>query len=79
MSCPIRYLRMVQKRIGNRRKLWNDEKRFKSYQRLLGRIFEKLASEYEVTVFKGEKKNKGWAGHVLERHLELPINSAQAP
>ena len=25
------------------------------------------------------KKNKGWAGHVLERHLDLPIHSAQAP
>ncbi len=38
-----------------------------------------LANQYEVTVFKGDKPNKGWAWHVLERHLNLPINSAQAP
>jgi DNA mismatch repair protein MutH len=38
-----------------------------------------LASKYEVTIWKGEKKNKGWAGHVLERYLGLPINSSQSP
>ena len=46
---------------------------------IAGQDLRELASEYEVTVFKGAKKNKGWAGHVLERHLDLPINSAQAP
>ena len=46
---------------------------------IAGQDLRELASEYEVTVFKGKKKNKGWAGHVLERHLDLPINSAQAP
>ena len=44
-----------------------------------GQDLRELASEYEVTVFKGKNKNKGWAGQVLERHLDLPINSAQAP
>lgn len=38
-----------------------------------------LASTYDVTVWKGDRKNKGWAGHVLERHLGLQINSAQLP
>ncbi len=38
-----------------------------------------LARKYDVTIWKGEKKNKGWAGHVLERYLGLPINSAQSP
>lgn len=38
-----------------------------------------LAHKYDVTIWKGEKKNKGWAGHVLERYLGLPINSAQSP
>ena len=38
-----------------------------------------LASKYDVTVWKGKKKNKGWAGHVLERYLGLPINSSQSP
>ena len=46
---------------------------------IAGQDLRELASEYEVTVFKGRNKNKGWAGHVLERHLDLPINSAQAP
>ena len=38
-----------------------------------------LADEYDVTVFKNGNKNKGWAGHVLERCLGLPLSSAQAP
>jgi len=38
-----------------------------------------LADKYGVTVWRGDKKNKGWAGHVLERYLGLPINSAQSP
>ncbi|MHB1686378.1 MAG: MvaI/BcnI family restriction endonuclease [Ignavibacteriaceae bacterium] len=38
-----------------------------------------LAKQYNVTVFKNEKTNKGWAGHVIERYLGLPINSAQSP
>lgn len=37
------------------------------------------ADKYNVTVFKNEKTNKGWAGHVLERHLGLPLNSSQSP
>lgn len=46
---------------------------------LEGRDLVSLASQYEVTIWKGDKKNKGWAGHVLERYLGLPINSAQSP
>ncbi len=46
---------------------------------ILNQDLRKLANKYEVTVFKGEKINKGWAGHVLERHLGLPINSSQSP
>lgn len=38
-----------------------------------------LASQYEVTIRKGNRPNKGWAGHVLERYLGLPLNSAQSP
>jgi len=38
-----------------------------------------LASQFGVTIWKGDKKNKGWAGHVIERYLGLPINSAQSP
>lgn len=37
------------------------------------------ADKYNVTVFKDEKTNKGWAGHVIERHLGLQLNSSQSP
>ena len=46
---------------------------------LIGKDLRLLADKYEVTVFRGGKRNKGWAGHVLERHLNLPINSSQSP
>ncbi|HVU37449.1 MAG TPA: MvaI/BcnI family restriction endonuclease [Opitutales bacterium] len=51
-------------------------------KKLEGVDLRPLAKKYSVTVWKdGEprRKNKGWAGHVLERHLGLPINSAQSP
>ena len=49
-------------------------------QSLRGRNLHELAIEHNVTVLSPlGKVNKGWAGHVVERFLELPINSAQAP
>lgn len=38
-----------------------------------------LARQHGVTVFLDGKKNKGWAGHTLERILGLPLNSSRAP
>lgn len=38
-----------------------------------------LADKYGVTVWVGNKKNKGWAGHVIERHLGLALNSSRSP
>lgn len=46
---------------------------------LEGQDLRKLADRYKVTVWKEGKLNKGWAGHVIERYLGLPINSAQSP
>ena len=47
---------------------------------LEGRDLVPLASQYGVTIWKTpNKKNKGWAGHVIERYLGLPINSSRAP
>lgn len=46
---------------------------------LEGADLRKLAKQYDVTVWKGDKINKGWAGHTIERYLGLPINSTQAP
>ena len=48
-------------------------------QQLIGKELHELANRYGVTVYQNGKVNKGWAGHVFERHLQLPINSAQSP
>lgn len=48
-------------------------------RKLVGADLRPLAERYQVTVWKDNKKNKGWAGHTLERYLGLPINSAQSP
>jgi len=46
---------------------------------LEGHDLRNLADRYDVTVWKSGKLNKGWAGHVIERYLGLPLNSAQSP
>ena len=46
---------------------------------LVGTDLRPLAETQQITVWKDGKKNKGWAGHTLERILGLPINSAQSP
>jgi len=46
---------------------------------LIGKELHELARQYNVTVYQQGKVNKGWAGHVFERHLQIPINSAQSP
>lgn len=51
----------------------------KKISKLVGQDLRKLADKYEVTVFKNGKKNKGWAGHVIEHYLGLPLNSSQSP
>jgi len=51
----------------------------KRIRKLVGRDLRKLADVYGVTVFREGKKNKGWAGHVIERYLGLALNSAQSP
>lgn len=39
-----------------------------------------LANQFGITVaLPSGKVNKGWAGHVCERFLGLPMNSAQSP
>lgn len=52
----------------------------KRLNELVGRDVHGLATTYGVQVRNaGGNVNKGWAGHVFERHLGLPLNSAQAP
>ena len=48
-------------------------------KKLVGKELHELAHEYNVTIYRNGRVNKGWAGHVFERHLELPLNSAQSP
>ena len=49
-------------------------------ERLVGYDLHELAPTYGVTVVSSNGMvNKGWAGHVCERYLGLPINSAQSP
>ncbi len=48
-------------------------------QELVGRELHELAEQYGVTIYRKGRVNKGWAGHVFERHLQLPLNSAQSP
>ena len=47
---------------------------------LKGKEFHKLAKQYNIEIIgPSGKVNKGWAGHVIERFLGLPLNSAQSP
>jgi DNA mismatch repair protein MutH len=50
---------------------------------LIGKDLRAMAAEYNITVMTGifpfQKENKGWAGHVIERFLGLPLNSSRAP
>jgi len=47
---------------------------------LIGKDIHALAAKHGVSVRGASGNvNKGWAGHVFERFLGLPINSAQAP
>jgi DNA mismatch repair protein MutH len=46
---------------------------------LTGKDLRPLADQYGITVWKNGRKNKGWAGQVLEHYLGLPQNSLQAP
>lgn len=47
---------------------------------LVGQDLRQLADQYRVTVWTQEgKKNKGWAGHTIERYLGLATNSSRSP
>ncbi len=47
---------------------------------LEGQELHELARKYSIRIRNDNGKvNKGWAGHVFERYLGLPLNSAQCP
>jgi len=57
----------------------NREQAIEKLQEIIGQDLVELAKFHNVTLFKGNNKNKGWVGHVAEAHLGLPINSLQSP
>jgi DNA mismatch repair protein MutH len=46
---------------------------------LAGKDLRSMADEFGIPVWKAGRKNKGWAGLVIEQYLGLPRNSRQAP
>src|SRR5579864_4696361 len=48
-------------------------------RKLVGKDLRVLARKFDVTVTKDGKPNKGWAGHTIERHLGLALNSSRSP
>jgi DNA mismatch repair protein MutH len=46
---------------------------------LVGCDLVDLGTKSGVTIWKGARINKGWAGHTIERHLGLALNSSRAP
>jgi len=46
---------------------------------LEGQDLRPLADQYDVTVWKEGRLNKGWAGQTIERYLGLPLNSTRSP
>ncbi|RZJ93258.1 MAG: hypothetical protein EOO60_05120 [Hymenobacter sp.] len=48
-------------------------------QALIDQDLVQVAQQQGVNIFVEGRKNKGWAGHTLERYLGLPLNSSRAP
>jgi DNA mismatch repair protein MutH len=46
---------------------------------LAGKDLRSMADQFDVPVWRNGRKNKGWAGLVIEQYLGLPQNSRQAP
>lgn len=46
---------------------------------LIGCDLVDLGTKSGVTIWKGDRINKGWAGHTIERHLGLALNSSRSP
>src|SRR5256885_845520 len=48
-------------------------------KRLAGEDLRPIADDYGITVWKNGRKNKGWAGMVVEQLLGHPQDADQAP
>ena len=49
------------------------------YRYSVGCDLVSLGTASGITIWKGDRLNKGWAGHTIERHLGLALNSSRAP
>ena len=48
-------------------------------RRYIGEDLRETAEKFKVPVFVNGNKNKGWAGHVLEKCISIDPNCLQAP
>ena len=55
------------------------EQAIQKIKELKGTNAHDLAQQYDITVTKNGKQNKGWFGQTIERALGLPINSSRNP
>ena len=55
------------------------ETAIRELRQLEGQNLRPIADRLGVTVWKGDKLNKGWVGHTIERFLGLPLNSSRSP
>src|SRR5712692_5252349 len=46
---------------------------------LVGCDLVDLGTKSGITIWKGDRINKGWAGHAIERYLGLALNSSRSP
>ena len=51
----------------------------KQLKELAGKDLHKVGEVYGISATINGRQNKGWAGQVCERHLDLPLNSARSP
>jgi DNA mismatch repair protein MutH len=60
-------------------KIITRKKAIENLEKYKGQNLRALADNYNITVFKDGKQNKGWKGHVLERLAGLENDNKQAP
>ena len=80
MSCLVNCLKMEQITIGSKGELWKATKQFGNYQQLKVKIFGNLLRCIACAYLqRTAEKIRDGAGHVLEKHLGLPITSSRRP
>ncbi len=55
------------------------EEAISQLKQLSGKDLHEVGRIHGIFATVNGKQNKGWAGHVCERHLNLPLNSSRSP